>query len=108
MVRAWHTCATSWDTARFKSRLIFTGTWSRARTSRGLTAWIQKQVGNKMQPRRNQTETLKRWVRFKLLKIVEAPGRFELPTRGLGNRCSVHLSYGAISFNLRCHFSLQQ
>ncbi len=26
---------------------------------------------------------------------LEAPGRFELPTRGLGNRCSVHLSYGA-------------
>ena len=26
---------------------------------------------------------------------MEAPGRFELPTRGLGNRCSIHLSYGA-------------
>ena len=24
-----------------------------------------------------------------------APGRFELPTSGLGNRCSIHLSYGA-------------
>src|SRR5580692_4539332 len=23
------------------------------------------------------------------------PGRFELPTCGLGNRCSIHLSYGA-------------
>jgi hypothetical protein len=23
------------------------------------------------------------------------PGRFELPTNGLGNRCSIHLSYGA-------------
>ena len=28
---------------------------------------------------------------------VEAPGRVELPTNGLGNRCSIHLSYGAIS-----------
>ena len=27
---------------------------------------------------------------------VEAPGRFELPTSGLGNRCSIHLSYGAV------------
>ncbi len=24
-----------------------------------------------------------------------APGRVELPTNGLGNRCSIHLSYGA-------------
>ncbi len=23
------------------------------------------------------------------------PGRLELPTNGLGNRCSIHLSYGA-------------
>ena len=30
----------------------------------------------------------------KLLK-VGAPGRVELPTNGLGNRCSIHLSYGA-------------
>jgi hypothetical protein len=27
-----------------------------------------------------------------------APGRVELPTFGLGNRCSIHLSYGAIGF----------
>ena len=27
---------------------------------------------------------------------VEAPGRVELPTNGLGNRCSIHLSYGAV------------
>ena len=26
---------------------------------------------------------------------MEAPGRVELPTNGLGNRCSIHLSYGA-------------
>ena len=26
---------------------------------------------------------------------VGAPGRVELPTNGLGNRCSIHLSYGA-------------
>jgi hypothetical protein len=26
-----------------------------------------------------------------------APGRVELPTFGLGNRCSIHLSYGAIA-----------
>ena len=28
---------------------------------------------------------------------MEAPGRVELPTNGLGNRCSIHLSYGASS-----------
>ena len=28
---------------------------------------------------------------------VVTPGRFELPTCGLGNRCSIHLSYGATS-----------
>ena len=26
---------------------------------------------------------------------MEALGRVELPTNGLGNRCSIHLSYGA-------------
>ena len=25
-----------------------------------------------------------------------APGRVELPTSGLGNRCSIRLSYGAV------------
>ncbi len=28
-------------------------------------------------------------------KGMVAPGRVELPTFGLGNRCSIHLSYGA-------------
>jgi hypothetical protein len=37
-----------------------------------------------------------------------APGRVELPTFGLGNRCSIHLSYGASFSNLLFHFSLQQ
>jgi hypothetical protein len=27
-------------------------------------------------------------------KKLAPPGRVELPTNGLGNRCSVHLSYG--------------
>jgi hypothetical protein len=31
------------------------------------------------------------------LKVVVAPGRVELPTFGLGNRCSIHLSYGAMT-----------
>lgn len=31
---------------------------------------------------------------------MEAPGRVELPTNGLGNRCSIHLSYGALFSNL--------
>jgi hypothetical protein len=36
---------------------------------------------------------------WKVWKRIEenmvAPGRVELPTNGLGNRCSIHLSYGA-------------
>ena len=35
-------------------------------------------------------------------------GRFELPTCGLGNRCSIHLSYGATRRNERYDLSLQQ
>ena len=31
---------------------------------------------------------------------MEAPGRVELPTNGLGNRCSIHLSYGAMELIL--------
>jgi hypothetical protein len=29
-----------------------------------------------------------------------APGGVEPPTNGLGNRCSIQLSYGAISFTI--------
>jgi hypothetical protein len=38
---------------------------------------------------------------YEAAKLVSrvAPGRFELPTSGLGNRCSIHLSYGATGFN---------
>ncbi len=36
------------------------------------------------------------------------PGRFELPTCGLGNRRSIHLSYGAIFRNWRYPLSLPQ
>jgi hypothetical protein len=39
---------------------------------------------------------MSRKYRWKFLKIMVAPGRVELPTFGLGNRCSIHLSYGAI------------
>ena len=31
--------------------------------------------------------------------ILVTPGRFELPTRSLGNCCSIHLSYGATCRN---------
>ena len=30
---------------------------------------------------------------------MEALGRVELPTNGLGNRCSIHLSYRAIGID---------
>ena len=29
--------------------------------------------------------------------VMVTPGRLELPTRSLGNCCSIHLSYGATS-----------
>jgi hypothetical protein len=32
-------------------------------------------------------------------KGVVTPGRLELPTRSLGNCCSIHLSYGATNCN---------
>ena len=32
-----------------------------------------------------------------------APGRVELPTNGLGNRCSIHLSYGADAAQVLSH-----
>ena len=34
-----------------------------------------------------------------------APGRVELPTNGLGNRCSIHLSYGAVTGGIRSDVS---
>ena len=34
---------------------------------------------------------------------MEALGRVELPTNGLGNRCSIHLSYRAIAANRLSH-----
>ncbi len=42
--------------------------------------------------------------RFGSENRVVTPGRFELPTCGLGNRRSIHLSYGAIrsTKHLRC------
>ena len=35
-----------------------------------------------------------------------APGRVELPTFGLGNRCSIHLSYGAMATETLSHVNL--
>ena len=37
---------------------------------------------------------------------MEALGRVELPTNGLGNRCSIHLSYRATRRNRLDYFSL--
>ena len=39
---------------------------------------------------------------------MEALGRVELPTNGLGNRCSIHLSYRATCRKRRDCFSLPQ
>lgn len=34
------------------------------------------------------------------------PGRFELPTRSLGNCCSIHLSYGATFIRTTCRLCM--
>ena len=39
---------------------------------------------------------------------MEALGRVELPTNGLGNRCSIHLSYRAMHRKGLCCVSLPQ
>src|ERR1019366_4611679 len=54
--------------------------------------------------RRQIEPSLKAWFANELCRSTEretdqrmvTPGRFELPTCGLGNRCSIHLSYGAM------------
>ena len=38
---------------------------------------------------------------------MEALGRVELPTNGLGNRCSIHLSYRAVNGKLLKNHDLQ-
>src|SRR5271165_6571337 len=43
-----------------------------------------------------------------VLYFVVTPGRFELPTCGLGNRRSIHLSYGATNGCSRTFRSLPQ
>jgi hypothetical protein len=61
----------------------------------GLFGSTGKQVSNKMQLPGNGMKRMSRKYRGKVLTIMVAPGRVELPTFGLGNRCSIHLSYGA-------------
>ena len=41
-------------------------------------------------------------------KEMVTPGRLELPTRSLGNCCSIHLSYGATCGDASCSISLQR
>jgi hypothetical protein len=43
-----------------------------------------------------------------MIEIMGAPGGVEPPTNGLGNRCSIQLSYGAICRNMRAYISLLQ
>ena len=78
-----------------RSLWTFKGTSSQARTLRGLIGSTRRQVSNKMQRPRNWMKWMSRRHRWKCLIIMVAPGRVELPTSGLGNRCSIHLSYGA-------------
>ena len=37
-------------------------------------------------------------------KEMVTPGRLELPTRSLGNCCSIHLSYGATFYIIRSSY----
>jgi hypothetical protein len=57
----------------------------------------QQNLAAEIEPygKKQQTKNRQRFVdSLKLLKM-EALGRVELPTNGLGNRCSIHLSYRA-------------
>jgi hypothetical protein len=103
---AWHKFVISSGTALSRSLWTFEGTSSQARTLRGLIGSTRRQVSNKMQRPRNWMKWMSRKHRWKCLIIMVAPGRVELPTFGLGNRCSIHLSYGAACWNsmiLHCY-----
>ena len=53
--------------------------------------------GAKIQKSPSQLNTNCIGVSAEVTEIMVAPGRFELPTSGLGNRCSIQLSYGAVA-----------
>ena len=46
-------------------------------------------------PRRSSRGIQTEGLTNRMIETMEALGRLELPTRGLGNRCSIHLSYRA-------------
>jgi hypothetical protein len=45
---------------------------------------------------RRGAKTEKKEAVREMLGVLAVPGRLELPTFGLGNRCSIRLSYGTI------------
>ena len=62
----------------------------------GLTVLTPNQIRAKTQLRRNQLQGSKSRTRCYLLKRMVGLEGFEPPTHGLGNRCSILLSYRPI------------
>src|SRR4051794_25879841 len=69
----------------------------RGHTKLGHVRFPRAERGAKIVQRASARDQKRRFLHTLSGWTVVAPGRLERPTNGLGNRCSIHLSYGANS-----------